>query len=700
MEDHTAILAKCFSRGIPLDPLPEMPPRGDKVPHAPIRTPDLTPTDFKRAVANALRYFPSKYHEKLAPEFAAELRDEGHIYMRRFRPTEYAMKAYPVAMYPGKFLHARCIMHMIMNNLDPAVAQFPEELITYGGNGSVLSNWAQYHLLMYYLSQMTDEQTLTLYSGHPMGLFPSTPSGPRMIVTNGMVIPNYSSKKDYDKMYAMGVSQFGQMTAGSFCYIGPQGIVHGTTITILNAARKYLQSSSMAGKVYVSSGLGGMSGAQGKAGYICGAVTVIAEVDAVPLNKRFSQGWINEICDDVQKCIARIKVAREKKEKVTIGYHGNVVTLWEALAAEKEMLVELGSDQTSLHNPFSGGYYPVQLSFEAGRDLMQKDPAKFKALVQESLVRHVTAVNALADRGMKFWDYGNSFLLEASRAGADILKNNSSSSSPSSSSSSSLSSSSPASSAEPSTTNFKYPTYIQEFMGNIFSLGFGPFRWVCTSGRPDDLAATDAIAAQVLTDILKKGVPEKVQQQVEDNLLWITEAGENKMVVGSQARILYADAVGRATIAAAFNKAIKDQHLSAPVVLSRDHHDVSGTDSPWRETSNVYDGSQFCADMAVHNCIGDAFRGATWVALHNGGGCGWGEVMNGGFGLVLDGTQEAFAKSQNMLDWDVNNGIARRAWAGNDNANLAIDRAMAANPKLVVTKHVGTDEGLLDKVCK
>lgn len=550
------------------------------------------------------------------------------------------------------------------NNLDHRVAQFPHHLVTYGGNGSVFQNWAQYHLVMHYLSQMTEEQTLVMYSGHPAGLFPSRPEAPRVIITNGMMIPNYSSREMYDKVYAMGNSQYGQMTAGSYCYIGPQGIVHGTTITVLNACRKYLNRESMSGVVYISSGLGGMSGAQPKASVISGAISVTAEIDESAVKKRHEQGWVDEVVPSLDACVARIRRAREEKKAVSIAYHGNIVTLWERLAEEAdkgELLVELGSDQTSLHNPFNGGYYPVQLTFEESQQMMIEDPAKFKSLVEESLRRHVTAVNRLTKHGMRFWDYGNSFLLESKRAGAEILAN-------------------PEDPASP----FKYPSYVQDIMGDVFSLGFGPFRWVCSSGAPEDLRKSDAIAARVLRELMV-GAPPRVAAQLSDNIRWIESAEENQLVVGSQARILYADREGRQKIAQAFNDAIASGEISGPIILSRDHHDVSGTDSPYRETSNVYDGSQFCADMAVHNVIGDAARGATWVAIHNGGGVGWGEVMNGGFGMVLDGSVTAGQKATNMLGWDVNNGVARRAWARNDNAIFAIEREMQAEPLLKVT---------------
>lgn len=666
-------LHRCLTRGIPLDPLPgdEARNRSGNVPHAPVRQHRLSNDDFKLAVSNALRYFPPSLHATLANEFAEELLTEGHIYMRRFKPTEYEMKAYPVDWYPAKCKQAAGIMHMIMNNLDHRVAQYPEEMITYGGNGSVFSNWAQYHLIMKYLSEMTQEQTLSMYSGHPMGLFPSNADAPRVVITNGMVIPNYSSKAHYDRMYALGVSMYGQMTAGSYAYIGPQGIVHGTTITVLNAARKYLNMNDLRGKVYVSSGLGGMSGAQGKAGIICGAVTVIAEVDAAALHKRHQQGWIQEVSSDVNALVERIKQAKNNKEAIAIGYHGNIVTLWETLAQQSELLVELGSDQTSLHNPYNGGYYPVQLTFDEARQMMYNDPNQFKQLVQESLRRHVEAINSLTSRGMRFWDYGNSFLLEASRANANIMANDG--------------------------INFRYPTYVQEFMGDIFSLGFGPFRWICLSGDSEDLHETDLIAASVIKQ-LRDQAPLAVDNQLRDNLYWIEKAEENKLVVGSQARILYADAQGRVAIALAINDAIKSGRLKGAVALSRDHHDVSGTDSPYRETSNITDGSMFCADMAVQNCIGDSFRGATWVSLHNGGGVGWGEVMNGGFGLILDGSDDAKRRAEKMLAWDVLNGVARRAWAGNQNALDTIARVHDGSQDYAITVPHFCDTSILNSI--
>ncbi|XP_056315094.1 urocanate hydratase [Danio aesculapii] len=656
--------------GLPLDPLPPNRGRDPSVPHAPVRTPNLTPAEERVALRNALRYFPPNLHATLAVEFAQELRQYGHIYMYRFCPA-LRMRAYPIGQYPCRTRHAASIMLMIMNNLDPAVAQFPQELVTYGGNGQVFSNWAQFWLVLHYLSTMTEEQTLVMYSGHPLGLFPSLPSSPRCVITNGMVIPNYSSREEYEKMFAMGITMYGQMTAGSYCYIGPQGIVHGTMLTVLNAGRRYLGSSDLRGRVFVTSGLGGMSGAQAKAAVISGCVGVIAEVDEAPLKKRHEQGWLMEVTSDLSHCIQRIREAKKAGTALSLGYHGNIVDLWECLYQEfkktGELLVDLGSDQTSLHNPFSGGYYPVQLTFRQASQLMNTDPQRFKTLVHESLRRHVAAINNLSDAGMFFWDYGNAFLLEAQRAGADVQKKGG------------------------GATEFKYPSYVQHIMGDIFSLGFGPFRWVCTSGDPADLVETDAIATAVLEDI-SSTVTERVRQQYSDNIRWIREAGKHKMVVGSQARILYSDQRGRVSIALAINRAIAEGRVSAPVVISRDHHDVSGTDSPFRETSNVYDGSAFCADMAVQNFVGDAFRGATWVSLHNGGGVGWGEVINGGFGLVLDGSEEAERRARTMLNWDVSNGVARRCWSGNANAYETIQRTMEDQQQLIVTMPFPVEE--------
>ncbi|KAL3853393.1 hypothetical protein ACJMK2_016936 [Sinanodonta woodiana] len=672
---------KEICKGIPVKPLP--PPRlRDKCAiHAPVRTPNLSPEEERLALRNALRYLPPEVHEELSVEFVDELRNYGHIYMYRFMPT-IEMRAYPIEEYPAVSRQAAAIMHMIMNNLDPLVAQFPQELVTYGGNGQVFSNWAQFLLVMKYLSEMTEEQTLVLYSGHPMGLFPSSLSAPRMVITNGMVIPNYSSRDMYEKMFALGVSMYGQMTAGSFCYIGPQGIVHGTTLTVLNAARKHLGTSDMRGKVFVTSGLGGMSGAQAKAAVICGCIGVVAEVSKDAVDKRYNQGWLMKVTSDLDECIQIIRKAKKECSALSLGYHGNVVHLWERLLEEYnstgDLLVDLGSDQTSCHNPYQGGYYPVQLSFEESQELMHSDPARFKTLVKESLCRQVVAINQLAERGMFFWDYGNAFLLEADRAGADVGRRDGLNG-----------------------TFFKYPSYVQDIMGDIFSLGFGPFRWICTSSDQCDLDTTDTIAASVLEDVLNQAVPESVKQQYSDNIHWIKEASKNKLVVGSQARILYSDEKGRVAIAVAFNQAIADKRIKAPIVISRDHHDVSGTDSPFRETSNIYDGSAFCADMAVQNVIGDAFRGATWVAIHNGGGVGWGEVINGGFGLVLDGTKEAEDRARRMLSWDVSNGVARRCWAGNDKAEETICRIMDSNPMLRVTiPHHVNNEGILDRALK
>jgi len=619
LRTDTGLLERLTSRN-PLMPLPRPQSRDAKIAHAPKRTHGLGPEGKKKALANALRYFPSEVHKVLAAEFAKELEEYGHIYMYRFLPP-FHLRAYGLGDIKAKNRHGAAIIHMILNNLDPKVAQFPQELVTYGGNGQVFSNWAQFWLTLHYLMTMTDEQTLVMYSGHPMGLFPSRPENPRLIITNGMVIPNYSTKEDYDRMFGLGVTMYGQMTAGSYCYIGPQGIVHGTTLTLLNAGRKYLGLNSLSGKVFLTSGLGGMSGAQPKAAVICGCIGIVAELSYEAVKKRYDQGWIDEIIDNLDVLVKRIKKARKNKEVVSIGYHGNVVHVWERFAHHweqtGELLVELGSDQTSCHAPFDGGYYPVQLSFTEANEVLAKEPERFKTLVHESLVRHVAAINKMADAGMFFWDYGNAI---ATRALQDIIKDK-----------------------------------------------------------------TDKI-------------PVEIEQQYEDNLRWLAEADKHKLVVGSQARILYSDQVGRVKIAQAFNKAVASGRLKAPVVISRDHHDVSGTDSPFRETSNIYDGSAFTADMAVQNCIGDAFRGATWVALHNGGGCGWGEVMNGGFGMVLDGSAEAHAKAESMLNWDVSNGVARRSWSGNENAKKTISRAMVQNPKLRVTMaHAVSDMSVLER---
>lgn len=656
--------------GIP-DTLPAPKPYDPDINHAPKRKDILNPQEKKLALRNALRYFDPKHHAVLAPEFAEELEKYGRIYMYRFRP-DYEMYARPIHDYPHRSLQAAAIMVMITNNLDKAVAQHPHELITYGGNGAVFQNWAQYRLTMKYLSEMTDEQTLVMYSGHPLGLFPSHREAPRVVVTNGMVIPNYSKPDDWEKFNALGVSQYGQMTAGSYMYIGPQGIVHGTTITVLNAGRKISKhGEDLRGKLLVTAGLGGMSGAQPKAGNIAGCISITAEINPKATQTRYSQKWVDEVIDDLEVLMERVKKARENKEVVSLAYQGNVVDLWERLA-EGDIPVELGSDQTSLHNPWAGGYYPVDVSFEESKRMMSEEPELFKEKVQVSLRRHVAAVNRCVERfGTYFFDYGNAFLLESSRAGADILKEDGS---------------------------FKYPSYVQDIMGPMcFDYGFGPFRWVCTSGDPKDLAKTDELAARVLEELARTS-PAEIQQQMHDNIRWIKAAGENRLVVGSQARILYADAQGRIRIADAFNKAIASGELSAPVVLGRDHHDVSGTDSPFRETSNIYDGSQFTADMAIQNVIGDAFRGATWVSIHNGGGVGWGEVINGGFGMLLDGSEEAGRRLRMMLYWDVNNGITRRSWARNEGAVFAIKRAMEENPQLKVTLPHFADDQLIESL--
>ncbi len=656
--------------GIPTE-LPAPKAYEPEINHAPKRKDILTKEEKKLAIRNALRYFDPKHHAVLAPEFAEELEKYGRIYMYRFRP-DYKMYAHNINDYPHKSLQAAGIMLMMNNNLDYAVAQHPHELITYGGNGAVFQNWAQYRLAMKYLSEMTDEQTLVLYSGHPMGLFPSHKDAPRVVVTNGMVIPNYSKPDDWERFNALGVSQYGQMTAGSFMYIGPQGIVHGTTITVLNAGRKISKhGEGLAGKLFITAGLGGMSGAQPKAGNIAGCISITAEINPKATHTRHSQGWVDEVIDDLDKLVERVKVAREKKETVSIAYQGNVVDVWERFA-EGDIPVELGSDQTSLHNPWAGGYYPVGVSFEESKRMMAEEPELFKQKVQESLRRHVAAINKCVARfDTYFFDYGNAFLLESSRAGADIMKPNG---------------------------DFKYPSYVQDIMGPMcFDYGFGPFRWVCSSGDPKDLAKTDEIAARVLEEI-KTHSPKEIQQQMDDNIRWIKAAMENHLVVGSQARILYADAEGRIKIAEAFNKAIAAGEISAPVILGRDHHDVSGTDSPYRETSNIYDGSRFTADMAIHNVIGDSFRGATWVSIHNGGGVGWGEVINGGFGMMLDGSADSDRRLKNMLFWDVNNGISRRSWARNEGAVFAIKRAMEVNPNLKVTLPNFADDQLIESL--
>ena len=658
--------------GIP-EVLPELPADDHSVSHAPKRKDILTPEEKKLALRNALRYFPKKYHATLAPEFAEELRTYGRIYMYRFRP-QYDMHARPIEDYPHKSLQAAGIMLMIQNNLDPAVAQHPHELITYGGNGAVFQNWAQYRLVMKYLSEMTDEQTLVMYSGHPLGLFPSHKNAPRVVVTNGMVIPNYSKPDDWERNNALGVSQYGQMTAGSYMYIGPQGIVHGTTITVLNAARKQMGSNKsqdgIKGMLFISSGLGGMSGAQPKAGNIAGVVSVVAEINPHAAEKRHAQGWVDELHSDLDELIPAIRKAVAEKRTVSMAYVGNVVDLWERLAAE-EIHVDLGSDQTSLHNPWAGGYYPVGMTLEESNDMMAADPDQFRERVQESLRRQVTAINKLTSKGMYFFDYGNAFLLQSQRAGADIVG---------------------------SDGKFRYPSYVQDIMGPMFfDYGFGPFRWVCTSGDPKDLETTDRIAAEVMEKI-RREAPEEIVGQMDDNIHWIKEAGRNRLVVGSQARILYADAEGRAKIAAAFNEAIKKGEISKPVVLGRDHHDVSGTDSPFRETSNIYDGSQFCADMAIQNVIGDSFRGATWVSIHNGGGVGWGEVINGGFGMLIDGSEDSDRHIREMLFWDVNNGIARRSWARNEGSMHAIEREMQRTPGFKVTMPNLVEDDLINNL--
>ncbi|PHI21107.1 urocanate hydratase [Lewinellaceae bacterium SD302] len=660
-------------RGIPDELPPPAGPRHESVSHAPKRKDILSAAETKLALRNALRYFPASWHEELGREFMQELSDYGRIYMYRFRP-DYAMHARSIKDYPAKSPAAAAIMLMIQNNLDPAVAQHPHELITYGGNGAVFQNWAQYLLTMQYLAEMTEEQTLHLYSGHPMGLFPSSPDAPRVVVTNGMMIPNYSKPDDYEKFNALGVSQYGQMTAGSFMYIGPQGIVHGTTITVMNAFRRV--GVAPEGKIFLTAGLGGMSGAQPKAGNIVGCITVCAEVNPHAARKRHEQGWVDELIDDTDTLLARLKTATEQEEVVSIAYVGNVVDVWEALCDYKtgrdQLAITLGSDQTSLHNPHAGGYYPVGLSFEEANDMMAADPERFKTYVTDSLRRHAAAVNKATANGTYFFDYGNAFLLEASRAGADI--------------------------AGEGEREFRYPSYVQDILGPLcFDYGFGPFRWVCASGTAEDLRKTDSIAARVIREMLETA-PSEIQGQLLDNLRWIEAAEDNRLVVGSQARILYADAEGRRKIAAAFNAAIASGEISAPIVLGRDHHDVSGTDSPYRETSNIYDGSRFTADMAVHNVIGDSFRGATWVSIHNGGGVGWGEVMNGGFGLLLDGSAAAARKLDSMLFFDVNNGIARRSWARNEEALFAIKREMERSPGLKVTLPNLADDELIGKI--
>ena len=658
-----------IKQGIPSE-LPEAKPYPVNANRAPKRKDILSAEEKQLAVRNALRYFPTAWHQELATEFAKELADFGRIYMYRFKPS-YHLKARSIADYPAKCQQAAAIMLMVENNLDPAVAQHPEELITYGGNGAVFQNWAQYLLAMKYLSEMESDQTLHLYSGHPMGLFPSSEDAPRVVVTNGMMIPNYSQPDDWEKFNALGVTQYGQMTAGSFMYIGPQGIVHGTTITVMNAFRKVLdKDDSPRGKIFLTAGLGGMSGAQPKAGNIANCVTVCAEVNAKAATKRHQQGWVDELIDNMTELVARVKTAQANEEVVSIAYIGNIVDVWENFY-EQDIFIHLGSDQTSLHNPWSGGYYPVDISYEESNRLIREEPEVFKDKVQATLIRHANAVNKHTARGTYFFDYGNAFLLEASRAGGNVMAENG--------------------------IDFKYPSYVQDILGPMcFDYGFGPFRWVCASGNSEDLNKTDAIAASVLKKIMQES-PEEIQQQMQDNITWIEDAKQNKLVVGSQARILYADAQGRMDIAKAFNDAINSGEIG-PVVLGRDHHDVSGTDSPFRETSNIYDGSRFTADMAIHNVIGDSFRGATWVSIHNGGGVGWGEVVNGGFGMLLDGSEAAERRLKSMLLFDVNNGIARRSWARNAEANFAIKREMARTPKLKVTLANLVDDNILDNL--
>ena len=658
-----------LAEGIPED-MPPHPGMDASVDHAPKRRQVLTQKEKQLALRNALRYFDKKHHPLLASEFADELNSFGRIVMWRFRPTEYEMKAHPIDDYPAKIPEAAAIMLMIQNNLDPAVAQFPHELITYGGNGAVFQNWAQYRLTMKYLSEMENDQTLVMYSGHPMGLFPSNINAPRVVVTNGMMIPSESTPDNYERLNALGVTQYGQMTAGSYMYIGPQGIVHGTTITLLNAARAHLGisgDSGLGGVTFVTSGLGGMSGAQAKAAVIAGASCIVAESNAHAAHKRHEQGWLSEVTDDIDQAIDRMVEMAELKQAVSIGFIGNIVDLWERLV-ERKVRVDLGSDQTSLHNPFQGGYFPTGFSYDESAAMLSDDPERFAEEVRKTLRRHAEAVNILSEQGMYFWDYGNAFLLEAGRAGADVLNTDGS---------------------------FRYPSYVEDIMGPMcFDYGFGPYRWVCCSGKPEDLATTDRIAREVLESMMETAPPE-IMQQMKDNIRWIQEAGDNNMVVGSQARILYADDEGRRKIASAMNKAIADGDLSGPVVLGRDHHDVSGTDSPYRETANIRDGSMWTADMAVQNFVGDAFRGATWVSLHNGGGVGWGQVMNGGFGMLLDGSDACEVRLQSMLHWDVNNGVARRAWARNEGANFAIKRAMAAEPKLSITLPEFADDEII-----
>ena len=670
MEADWMVLRNCLLEGIPNN-LPTHPGTDNSVDHAPARRKVLDDSEKILALKNALRYFDARFHESLAVEFLEELETFGRITMQRFRPTEYEMKAYPIEAYPANSQQASAIMLMIMNNLDPAVAQFPHELITYGGNGSVFQNWAQYRLVMQYLCEMNDEQTLVMYSGHPLGLFPSSKNAPRVVITNGMVIPNYSSREDYERMNSLGVTQYGQMTAGSYMYIGPQGIVHGTTITLLNAARMHLNlppEKDLSGVTFVTSGLGGMSGAQAKAAVISGAACIVAEINEHAAVKRYEQGWLTNVSRDIDEAIDLMVSAANRKEAISIGYIGNIVELWERIVA-RNIDIDLGSDQTSLHNPYQGGYFPADYSYEECTKMMSDEPEKFVKEVQETLRRHAKSIHILSERGMFFWDYGNAFLLEASRVGADVMADDG---------------------------GFRYPSYVEDIMGPMcFDYGFGPYRWVCTSGNPDDLAKTDKIAKSVLEILAYESSP-SIRQQLDDNIRWIEQAGHNNLVVGSQARILYANDIGRRNIALAMNQAIANGEISAPIVLGRDHHDVSGTDSPYRETANIKDGSMFTADMAVQNFVGDAFRGATWISLHNGGGVGWGEVMNGGFGMLIDGSDEAAQKIESMLHWDVNNGVARRAWARNSGAIEAINHAMEINPMLKVTVPNITDDAIFD----
>ena len=672
MEDEWRVLRECLKSGIPNE-LPPHPGFDSSVDHAPNRRKILQDDEKILALKNALRYFDKKFHHELVKEFLEELDTFGRITMQRYRPTEYEMKAYPIEAYPANSKQSASIMLMIMNNLDPAVAQFPHELITYGGNGSVFQNWAQYRLVMQYLCEMSDEQTLVMYSGHPLGLFPSSKSAPRVVVTNGMVIPNYSSREDYERMNSLGVSQYGQMTAGSYMYIGPQGIVHGTTITLLNAARMHLNlppEKDLSGVTFVTSGLGGMSGAQAKAAVISGAACIVAEMNEHAAVKRYQQGWLTHISNDVDESIDLMVNAASNNKAISVGHIGNIVELWERIV-ERNVNVDLGSDQTSLHNPYQGGYFPADYTYEESTAMMSNAPEKFKQEIQKTLRRHADAINTLSSKGMFFWDYGNAFLLEASRVGADVLNEDGS---------------------------FRYPSYVEDIMGPIcFDYGFGPYRWVCTSGNPKDLAKTDEIARSVLQELAKQSKP-AISQQLTDNIRWIEQAGQNELVVGSQARILYANDIGRRKIALAMNEAIANGEISAPIVLGRDHHDVSGTDSPYRETANIKDGSMFTADMAVQNFVGDSFRGATWISLHNGGGVGWGEVINGGFGMLIDGSDESARKIDSMLHWDVNNGVARRAWARNPGAIDAIKDAMNENSQLKVTIPNITDDAIFDDI--